>query len=65
MAAMGDETVTRPDGTTVPWRDDLLERLVALQRPDASWCNDNNRWWEADPALVTSYTLLAIASALD
>lgn len=65
MAAMGDEFVTQPDGTTIPWREDLIRRLVALQRPDGSWVNDNNRWWEADPGLVTSYTLLAIASALE
>ncbi len=65
MAAMGDDFVTQPDGTAIPWREDLLRRLLGLQRPDGSWVNDNNRWWEADPGLVTSYTLLAIASALE
>lgn len=65
MAAMGEEQVVQPDGTSISWREDLLKRLVALQQADGSWVNDNNRWWEADPGLVTSYTLLAIASALE
>ena len=64
LAAAGDETLTLPDGRTVAWREEVVRKLLALQRPDGSWFNDNNRWWEADPNLVTAYTLVALATAL-
>ena len=42
------------------WRSELSERLVALQREDGSWANDNNRFWEADPVLCTSFAMLVL-----
>ncbi len=48
------------DGKTVNWRDQLVGKLLDLQRPDGSWVNENGRWWENDPVLVTSYSLLAM-----
>ena len=42
------------------WKEELAARLVSLQRPDGSWCNDNNRFWEADPVLCTSFAMLAL-----
>ena len=48
------------DGKTVNWRDQLVRKLLDLQRPDGSWVNENGRWWEKDPVLVTSYSLLAL-----
>ena len=65
LAAMGDETVVAEDGTEVPWREAVAAKLVSLQAEDGSWCNDNNRWWEADPCLVTAYTLIALSTAAE
>ena len=65
LAAAGDETLTLPDGRTVVWREEIARKLIALQKPDGFWVNENNRWWEADPNLVTAYTLLALATALE
>lgn len=42
------------------WRRELSAKLVSLQRPDGSWANDNNRFWEADPVLCTSFALIAL-----
>jgi len=42
--------------------------LAKNQNADGSWINDNGRWWERDPALVTSYvvsTLEKIYYSLD
>ena len=64
LAAAGDDTLTLPDGRTVDWREEVARKLIALQKPDGFWVNENNRWWEADPNLVTAYTLLALATAL-
>ena len=65
LKAAGIEALERPDGTAVAWREDLVRKLVALQKPDGFWVNENNRWWEADPNLVTAYVLLALSAALD
>ncbi|SRR5579862_169043 len=42
------------------WKADLTKELLKLQRPDGSWANSNGRWFEKDPALVTSYCVLAL-----
>ena len=64
LKAAGDNTLTLPDGRTVAWREEVVRKLLALQKPEGFWGNENNRWWEADPNLVTAYTLLALAAAL-
>ena len=64
LAAAGDETLTLPDGRTVSWREEVVRKLIALQKPEGFWVNENNRWWEADPNLVTAYTLLALSAAI-
>jgi squalene-hopene/tetraprenyl-beta-curcumene cyclase len=48
------------DGRTVDWRKEIVMRLINLQQRDGSWSNDNGRWWEKDPALVTAYALLSL-----
>ncbi|HMJ65007.1 MAG TPA: cycloartenol synthase, partial [Candidatus Binatia bacterium] len=48
------------DGRKVNWRRDLASRLIDLQQRNGSWANDNGRWWEKDPVLVTSYSVLAL-----
>lgn len=65
LKAAGEATLTRPDGSAVAWREEVVRKLIALQKPEGFWVNENNRWWEADPNLVTSYTLLALATALE
>jgi squalene-hopene/tetraprenyl-beta-curcumene cyclase len=52
-------------GAPIAWREELIRKLVALQRPDGSWGNPNNRFWENDPVLVTSYALLALEFATE
>jgi squalene-hopene/tetraprenyl-beta-curcumene cyclase len=48
------------NGGVVKWREQLALRLINLQRADGSWENDNGRWWEKDPALVTSYAVITL-----
>jgi squalene-hopene/tetraprenyl-beta-curcumene cyclase len=48
------------DGRKVPWRREAASRLMDLQKRDGSWQNDNSRWWEKDPVLVTSYAVLSL-----
>jgi squalene-hopene/tetraprenyl-beta-curcumene cyclase len=68
MAAYGQDVLTLTDGRQVNWRNDLVKRLISLQKVDPNgtgyWVNSEGRWWEADPVLVTSYSLLALQIAL-
>lgn len=48
-------------GVKHSWRDELGAELLKRQRPDGSWVNDNNRWMESEPSLVTGYALLTLA----
>ena len=52
-------------GREVDWRSELGNKLLTLQREDGSWVNDNGRWMESDPVLITSYTILALAQIHD
>ena len=58
---LSPEPLLSPEGERIPWARDLALRLLQLQRSDGRWENDNGRWWEKDPNLSTSYTLLALA----
>ena len=42
------------------WKQELAAKLLSLQKPDGSWFNDNNRFWEADPVLCTSFAVLCL-----
>ncbi len=55
LSAAGVEKVGGHD-----WKAELSAKLVSLQKPDGSWSNSNNRFWEADPVLCTSFALLVL-----
>ena len=42
------------------WKKELSAKLTSLQKPDGSWYNDNNRFWESDPVLCTSFAVLVL-----
>ena len=42
------------------WKRELSAKVISLQKPDGSWYNDNNRFWEADPVLCTSFAMLVL-----
>ena len=70
LSVYGSDILTLEDGTRVNWRTELVKKLVARQKIDARtghgyWVNEEGRWWEADPVLVTSYSLLALEMALN
>ncbi len=60
MTAARVDHLPGPNGKLIDWRKDLTLRILNLQKADGSWANDNNRWWETDPVLVTSYCLIAL-----
>lgn len=60
LSAAGIDTLTLKDGTKVNWRQDLAKRLLNLQNADGSWANQNGRWMEKDPVLVTTYSTITL-----
>jgi squalene-hopene/tetraprenyl-beta-curcumene cyclase len=48
------------DGKRIDWRRELALKLLNLQNADGSWANENGRWWEKDPALVTAYAVMTL-----
>jgi len=45
----------------VDWRQNLALRMFDLQKQDGSWQNNNGRWFEKDPVLVTAYGVLTLS----
>ncbi|MBM4016739.1 MAG: terpene cyclase/mutase family protein [Planctomycetes bacterium] len=43
------------------WRAELTEALLKRQRPDGSWTNEADRWYEGYPPVPTSYAIVALA----
>ena len=61
LDAMGIDELEDTHGVSHNWRREILAELVKRQQPDGSWINENPRWLEGDPALVTGYALLTLA----
>ncbi len=61
LDAMKLDVVEDDRGVKHAWRQELAAEILRRQRPDGSWINDNPRWMEADPSLVTGYALLTLA----
>ena len=60
LDAIGEDTFTDDDGKQHDWRSELLAELASRQQKDGSWINENSRWLEGDPNLVTGYALLTL-----
>ena len=63
LAAWGEPVLTDQSGRDHPWRQELVEHLAHLQKPDGSWVNEADRWMEGLPSLTTAYALLALEAA--
>jgi squalene-hopene/tetraprenyl-beta-curcumene cyclase len=61
LDAVGNDEFVDANGTSHVWRHELANRLFELQKEDGSWVNTSERWLEADPNLVTAYSLLALS----
>ncbi len=65
LAAYGQDRFETAGGQAVEWKTALAEKLLELRTPDPEtgmhyWVNENGRYWENNPVLVTSYALLAL-----
>ena len=60
LDALGDAKFVDQSGGTHVWRDELRQELLRRQQTNGSWLNDQDRWYEGDPKLVTGYALLTL-----
>ncbi len=60
LTAAGIDKMKTKDGKEVDWRKELATIIITAQREDGSWVNENARWWENQPELVTCYAVLTL-----
>jgi len=60
LTAAGIDKIKTKDGKEVDWRKELATLIITAQREDGSWVNENARWWENQPELVTCYAVLTL-----
>jgi squalene-hopene/tetraprenyl-beta-curcumene cyclase len=61
LDTIGDDRLVDANDQPHDWRAELVQKLISTQKDDGSWINDNPRWLEGDPNLVTAYALLALS----
>lgn len=64
LEAFGAKSVPDAKGRARNWMADLVGKVVSLQKPDGSWLNDNPKYWEGNPVLVTARAVITINHAL-
>ncbi|MDH3891169.1 MAG: hypothetical protein OEV49_08800 [candidate division Zixibacteria bacterium] len=64
LTLLGEPTLIDADGAGHDWRGDLADKLISIQAADGSWVNENGRWWENNPVLVTAYCVLTLQELL-
>jgi squalene-hopene/tetraprenyl-beta-curcumene cyclase len=69
LAVYGQDVLHPPGGQPINWREEIIRKLVNLQKSvpetgEGYWVNEQGRWWESDPVLVTAYSLIALEVAL-
>lgn len=64
LQAWGEDMVVDKAGRKHNWREDLLTKLMAIQKPDGSWVNEADRWYEGNPQYVTGLSVLSMQAAL-
>ena len=65
LSAARIDTLKLENGKEADWRKELGEKILATQRENGSWLNDNGRWMESNPVLVTAYTVLSLEQIYD
>jgi squalene-hopene/tetraprenyl-beta-curcumene cyclase len=63
LGMLGEKEFVDGDGNKHDWAAELAAKLVGMQKPDGSWANEDQTYWENNPALATSRALLALEYA--
>ena len=63
LKTYGESTIVDAKGVSHDWYRELAEKLLTEQNAEGWWVNENSRWMERDKVLVTSYAVIALATA--
>jgi squalene-hopene/tetraprenyl-beta-curcumene cyclase len=63
LALLDKPTLVDSKGQEHDWRADLVAALARRQEANGGWVNRDDRFMEGDPHIVTSFALLALATA--
>ena len=61
LDATGMKLIEDQKGVKHDWRQELAAELLGRQHRNGSWTNEETKWLEGDPNLVTAYALLSLA----
>lgn len=64
MKAYGADSLKGSNGKERFWKKDVLEKLISLQQAEGYWVNENGRWMENVPEMVTAFALSTVNEAL-
>jgi squalene-hopene/tetraprenyl-beta-curcumene cyclase len=64
LNAYGEDIITDSLQQSYTWRHELANQLLKTQHAEGYWINENGRWWENNPVLVTAYSLLALQESI-
>lgn len=64
MDLINEDVLTDAMGKQHRWREDLVYKLVSLQKGEGYWQNPNNRYMENMKELATAYSVIAMKHAL-
>jgi squalene-hopene/tetraprenyl-beta-curcumene cyclase len=63
--ALGEDHFTDAKGQKHNWRVEVSKKVMELQKPNGSWINSADRWYEGNPDIVTAYCLVTLSTCLD
>lgn len=64
LSLSGTKEIQDANGKVRDWRKELAMELINNQNPEGFWINENGRWWEKDPILVSCYAILSLERIL-
>jgi squalene-hopene/tetraprenyl-beta-curcumene cyclase len=60
LDAWGEETIRDARRREHDWKAELTRAILSRRKPDGSWTNEADRWFEGYPPVPTSYALVAL-----
>lgn len=64
LQAYGADSIKDGKGKEHFWKKDVVEKLLSLQKAEGYWVNENGRWMENVPEMVTAFALSTLNNAL-
>ena len=61
LKAYGEDKILDARKRPHDWRAEITESLLKRQKDDGSWTNPSDRWFEGNPLIPTSYSVVALA----